>query len=199
MSERFFDDHSPPSPVLLARQTGGRQLLNDLPKKSGRGRQIKHVIAAGLALPVQSVEPGRERGVHLGIRKLPALVVEPLCEPLPCLSPAIFSGQKSCDLSLKLFQSQVVHGNAQHREFMRKQARFREIKKRRNQLAFRQVAGCPEEHHHTGASSFAGLVRFASWIPSLHGSHGIFFQSIPRTLSQSRERIVGHRTSDFIT
>ena len=103
VAERLLDHNAPPPPVLLVRQTGGSQLLDNLAKKLRRGRQIKHVIARGMEFLIQIAESASDSRVGIGICKLPALVVEALREPLRCFSSAIPRGQKSCYLGTKLF------------------------------------------------------------------------------------------------
>src|SRR5882724_4369371 len=110
--ERFLDHNASPAPLLLVRQSGGSKVLDNLPKKLRRRRQIKHVIASGLDLPIEIAEPSGKGGIGARIRKLSALIEEPLREPLPRFRSAIFSGQKPGYMGSKLVEIQVVDGNA---------------------------------------------------------------------------------------
>jgi hypothetical protein len=101
--------------------------LDNLAKEFRRRRQIKHVIARGLALPIQIAEPAGKGRVGIGIQKLATLVEEPLCEPLPGFRSAIFNGQKPRYLGSKLIEIQIVDRNAQDGEVLGKQFCFHQV------------------------------------------------------------------------
>src|SRR4029077_400813 len=134
VSERLLDHNAPPASILLVRQTGSSQLLDNGREKLGCGRQIEQVVALDLALPIQVAEPIAEGRIGLGIREVPALVVEPLREPLPSISAAILGGQEAGYLVTKLFEAQVIDRNANDSEVLRQQLCLHQVEKRRNQL-----------------------------------------------------------------
>src|SRR5260370_19268891 len=73
VAERLLDHDASPLPILLVRQPGSSQLLDNLPKKLLRCRQIQHAITRGMELPIQRSEPSSDGRVGVGICKLPPL------------------------------------------------------------------------------------------------------------------------------
>ena len=132
LSKRLLDHHPPPAFIFLVTQASPSQLLDNLREKLGRRSQVKQIIPFGIVFPVYIAEPVLEYGICGWIGKVPALVVEPLGEPLPSVSPVIFSLQESGRLITELFQAQFVVGDAQNREVRRKQFRFDQVIKSRN-------------------------------------------------------------------
>ena len=132
VSERLLDHHPPPAFIFLVTQANRSQLLDNLREKLGGRGQVKQIIPFGIVFPVGIAEPILEYGICGWISKVPALVVEPLGEPLPSVSPVIFSLQKLGRLIAELLQAQFVVRDAQNREIRRKQFRFDQVLKRRN-------------------------------------------------------------------
>src|ERR1700691_335796 len=121
VAKRLFDHNAPPAAIPLDRQTSFSQLLNDVRKKLGRGRQVKKVIALGVALKVHGLEPLPEFQKCVRVPKIATLVKEPLPEPLQMVSFLISGGQESSDLIAKFLDPQVVDRNAHHCEVVGKQ------------------------------------------------------------------------------
>src|ERR1700691_5777465 len=108
VAKRLFDHNATPATILLDRQPSFSQLLNDVRKKLGRSRQVKKIIALGVALKVHGLEPLPEFQKCVRVPKIAALVKEPLPKPLQVVSSVISGGQESSDLVPKFLDLQVV-------------------------------------------------------------------------------------------
>src|SRR5437867_12863729 len=152
-AKRFFHDHPAPAAMLLARQSDGVELADNLSEKlRGRGQVIKE-IPLGAMLPVQLRQPVRQLLVDRGVFEVSAVVVDPLQKPFPELGVHGCSGVRLDvlrELAAKFVVGPGPAGEADDGELFRQKTRPGQVAQRGEKLALGQIAAGAADHHHAG-------------------------------------------------
>src|SRR5690349_9220234 len=166
VTKRLFDDDSRPPSVLLFRQATQTPHFDDGREESGRHRQIKEPITQRVVLPIRLGDLLLEAFVRFRVLKITFDVIDALAHPVEELWVDRRRGELRNLLherSSKALRSEVVHRKANDCKLLGKEFFLGQIAKRRDELAFGQVAGSPANGHYARGSK-----RVCVWVIVVH-------------------------------
>jgi len=151
-SERLFDDHAAVAVGRLPQQSGLAELGRGFAEKGRRDREIENGIAPGNGSfrpdEFQFLPDGCECG---RIVEVAAHVKAPADKPLPLRGINRAEGEIPYVLAQLSAEGLVVargDGHAEHGESLGQEAEATQVEQGRDELAFGQVARCPENDEH---------------------------------------------------
>ncbi len=135
-------------------------LFRNVREKIGRDRHVVKEVFRDVVLPADVAEQVLQISKQLFVViEIAAGVIGAAAEPLDPFAVGLCSGKLpkvGHDLLAKLVQVHLLAADTDNREILRKMAFSCEVIKGGEQLAFCEIAGCAEDHHHTRVGGLFG-------------------------------------------